>query len=190
MKKILIISFLIYAILSACSDKEKVEQSTQKHDKIKKELLELNDLNTVLSYLNDSLSNFTENSQSIIDSLNYALKRKEIHFNSIVQLSTGEFQRIETEDEDGTYGFNYRIEVYLSEIYKSIYLTRIEYFGEGMQRISSSHQINIEDELGISSEQTSSLNFLRWNSLTQFQISIADSIYNLQIIEPFRVIIK
>ena len=52
------------------------------------------------------------------------------------------------------YGENYRVEIYLSEIYKSVYVSHIEYYGEGMQRISKSTRIDFEKMSGITNEQT------------------------------------
>lgn len=126
------------------------------------------------------------------DSLNEALQDIKIHFKSLEQLSSGEFQYTDTSSSgyDNGYGYNYRIEIYLSEIYKSMYLTKVEYYGEGMQRLASRYRINLEDELNISYEATNNLQFIKWNAPTEFEFSVADRKFDASIVDSTNVQIK
>jgi len=173
--------FIALLLLAACN-----EQTTPNSN------IEIDSLNSVIESLQskladqqlviDSLANI-KTPESIIDSLEYSLMRKNVEFSALTQLQVGEFQRLEEEDENGTWAFEYRIEVYGSEIYKSVYLTKIEYFSESVRRVGSTHEIDIE-ELGLFGESTNSLEFVKWISATEFLLATRDSTYNLEILGP------
>jgi|GEM_PF-2599952 len=131
--------------------------------------------------------------ESRIDSLEFENMRQNVRFRSLVQLSSGEFRRLDVDwqamDDDDDYGYNYRVEIYLSEIYKSLYVSKIAYWGEGIQRIASTIEVDIETLLGLSSEGTNSLEFLDWTNHNEFRVKSMNGISRLQIIDSNQVIL-
>jgi hypothetical protein len=169
----ILISFAFY--FSSCS-----EPTTS--DKASEKLEPVNEL---------AASNAIERgTQKIIDSLQTELQKHEIKFRSLEEASTGEFVEIESAKENEVYGFSYRAEIYLSEIYKSLYLTKIEYQGEGSQRIESTYHIDLDKELGISGEQTTDLQFVNWNSPSEFDIEVNGKAYSVKVVSVKEVKIK
>ena len=157
---------------------------------------------TVLLFLLGSLfaievsaqSNEIDRLQSKIDSLEYVILRQNVMFKGLVQLSSSDYRNLDVDwktlgDYD-IYGFNYRIEIYLSEIYRSLYITKIGYWGEGVQRIEYTFEVDIESLLGINSEETSSLKFLRWISQNEFEIKTTKGTVILEILDTQKVQIK
>ncbi|PSR55394.1 hypothetical protein AHMF7605_18730 [Adhaeribacter arboris] len=135
----------------------------------------------------DSLRLTLNNLLKTNDSLKTELQRWKREFNSLIEASSGEFTDTEAKDDNEAYGFTYRIEIYLSEIYKSLYLTKVESYGEGSQRIGSTFKINLEKELNISPEETNDLKFIKWNSPAEFKISVNKKTSIIQIINPQKV---
>ena len=135
-------------------------------------------------------SYFQSKQRVIIDSLEYELLRNQLKFNSLIHLSSGElFQNKVTEEENDFYYSNYRVEIYLSEIYKSLYITKIDHFGEGGLRISSSHEVDLEKIDNVNSETTSSLKFIRRIDFDAFEVCLIDKSFIFKIISPNEVII-
>ena len=158
--------------------------------------MEIDSLTSIVDSLSSELadnrllidSSINANStDSVIDSLEFALMRKDVEFSALTQAQVGEFQSLKEEDENGTWAYEYRVEVYGSEIYKSVYLTKIEYFSESARRIGSTYKIDLENELGLSGESTNSLEFVKWASDIEFQLATRDSTYNLTILGPTNV---
>lgn len=176
----------IFAFVTACSDSTSNSQKNTKIDSLNTTIKSLRSEIADQQVLIDSLTNI-ETSNSTIDSLKYLLKRKDVTFSALTQAQVGEFQRLEEEDENGTWAFEYRIEIYGSEIYKSVYLTKIEYYSESVRRIGSTYEIDIEGELGLFGESTNSLELVKWTSPEEFQLATRDSTYNLEIIGPTNV---
>lgn len=131
-----------------------------------------------------------ERLESKIDSLEYIILRKDVKFRALEYLSAGEFQRVEAETEDDIYGYNYRVEIYLSEIYKSLYVTKIGYWGEGIQRVEYTFEADIENVLGINAEQTNSLEFVHWIRSDVFEIKTSKGVYILEILDSRKVQLK
>lgn len=146
---------MIFAFIS-CEQEKKLETNIERTEK------QLNRLNSELDTIRTQLFDY----QNRFDKLEY--------------LSTGEFKNIESKDSD-VYGENYRVEIYLNEIYKSIYITRIEYFGEGGKRITSRKRIDFEKMTGTTEEQTSDLEFLKWINDDEFEIKSDTQIYHIEI---------
>ncbi|MDQ3291014.1 MAG: hypothetical protein M3Q05_06955 [Bacteroidota bacterium] len=140
---------------------------------------QLNLLKSKVKYLN-----------KVTDSLKTELQRQEIKFRSLEEASTGEFIENKTDKENKFYGFNYRIEIYISEIYKFLYLTKVDFFGEGSSRISSTYKIDLEKELNISSEETNDLHFVKWTSPSEFEIQVNNKTYTIKVISFQKVEIK
>lgn len=132
----------------------------------------------------------TKRLEAKIDSLEYVVLRKDVHFRALEHLSSGDFQRVTAETEDDIYGYNYRVEIYLSEIYKSLYITKIGYWGEGIQRIEYTFEADIENLLGINSEQTNSLEFVHWISPDVFEIKTTEGVFILEILDSKEVQLK
>ena len=131
-----------------------------------------------------------------IDSLNLKISSFENEVNDLKNLfktvetiSSGEFQYVEN-GENEVYGENYRVEVYLNEIYKTVYISHIEYFGEGMQKISSRKKLDFEKLTGINEEMTSKLEFLKWNNSKHFELKLAEQVYGVKIIDHNKFIIS
>jgi hypothetical protein len=124
-----------------------------------------------------------------MDSVINELRVYKTRFKSIEYISTGKFRNIEN-GENEVYGENYRVEIYLSEIYKTIYISHIEYYGEGMQRISSRKQLDFEKFTGILSEQTNKLEFRKWNNYKQFELRLGNQIYVVKIVKPDTFVIS
>ena len=144
----------------------------------KKNIITNHDSKSQNNYLNSKL-----------DSINAELKKYKTLFKTIEFLSSGEFRYIENEKND-IYGENYRVEIYLSEIYKSVYVSHIEYYGEGMQRISKSTRIDFEKMSGITNEQTNNLEFNKWNNFNHFELRLGEQIYGVEIKKPNEFIIS
>lgn len=110
-------------------------------------------------------------------------------FKALEYLSSGEFRYTENKESD-VYGEKYRVEIYRSEIYKSVYISHIEYYGEGVQRISSRSKLEFEKMTGISSERTSGLVFNQWIDFKHFELKLGEHIYSIEINEPTAFIIS
>jgi len=169
MKRILII-LLIFSLFS-CQNEKKREINWQQN-------VELNKIKTQIDSLTLEL-----------DSIKVELRDYQTRFKSLEYLSSGEFKYTENEESE-IYGENYRVEIYLNEIYKSIYISHIEYYGEGMQRVSLRTRLNLEKMTGITSEQTSDLEFNKWNTYKHFELKLGDQIYGIEIIKPDKFIIS
>ncbi|WP_397447777.1 hypothetical protein [Polaribacter sp. R77954] len=125
-----------------------------------------------------------------IDSLNLKIKSFENEINNLKRLfktvetiSSGEFQSLENKENE-VYGEKYRVEIYLNEIYKTIYISHIEYFGEGGQKISSREKLDFEKLTGTNEEVTNNLEFLKWNNSKYFELKLNEQIYGVNIISP------
>jgi|TARA_B110000090_G_C13180869_1_gene369203 hypothetical protein len=164
MNKTLII-ILIFSLLACKGEKEK-NTSTKQDIKVQ-----------------------TENLTSELDSIKSELQNYKTRFIGLEYLSSGEFRYTENEESD-IYGENYRIEIYLSEIYKSVYVSHIEYYGEGMQRISLRTRLDFEKVTGITSEQSNGLEFKKWNNFKHFELKLGEQIYGIEIIKPNEFIIS
>ncbi len=158
MNKILIV-ILTFSLLACKSEKKK--------DTVTKQDIEVH----------------TENLTSKLDSIKSELENYKTRFKALEFLSTGEFKYTENEESD-IYGENYRVEIYLSEIYKSVYVSHIEYYGEGMQRISLRTKLDFEKMTGITSEQTNGLEFKKWNNFKHFELKLGEQIYGIEINKP------
>ena len=86
--------------------------------------------------------------------------------------------------ESDVYGENYRVEIYLYDIYKSVYISHVEYYGEGLKRISSRTKLDFEKMTGISGERTNSLEFNKWNDFNRFELKVGEQIYVVDINNP------
>ena len=126
---------------------------------------------------------------SELDSIKTELRVSQTRFNTLEHLSTGEFRYIEN-NESEAYGENYRVEIYFSEIYKSVYITHIKYYGEGRQQISMRTKLNFEKMTGVSSEQTNDLKFNKWNNYNHFELKLGNQIYGIEIVKPDEFIIS
>ena len=164
MNKILII-ILTFSLLS-CKNEKKKDTITKQDIKVQ-----------------------TDNLTSKLDSIKTELENYKTRFKTLEYLSSGEFKYTENEESD-VYGENYRVEIYLSEIYKSVYISHIEYYGEGMQRISLRTKLDFEKMTGITSEQTNGLEFKKWNNFKHFEIKSGEQIYGIEIIKPNEFIIS
>lgn len=131
----------------------------------------------------------TYNLTSKLDSIKSELENYKTRFKTLEHLSSGEFKYTENE-ESYVYGENYRVEIYLSEIYKSVFISHIEYYGEGMQRISLRTKLDFEKMTGITSEQTNGLEFKKWNNFKHFELKLGEQIYGIEIIKPNEFIIS
>ena len=126
---------------------------------------------------------------SELDSIKAELRDYQTRFKSLEHLASGEFKYTENEESE-VYGENYKVEIYSNEIYKSIYITHIEYYGEGMQRVSLRTKLDFEKMTGITSEQTNDLDFNKWNNYKHFELKLGDQIYGIEIIKPDEFIIS
>ena len=105
-----------------------------------------------------------------------------IRFKSLIQLVTGGIRYTDNKNSD-IYGENYRVEIYQSEIYRSLYITRIEYYGEGQQRISSRTRLDFENMTRKTEEQTSTMEFVKWIDFDEFQIKLNENKYHVEIVD-------
>ena len=78
----------------------------------------------------------------------------------------------------------------LSEIYKSLCISRIEYFSEGVRRNGKTMEIDTERILEISSESTSGLNFIGWSPPTEFDIAVHSNHFTMKINEDLSVTVN
>lgn len=143
---------------------------------------------TLLKEIASLKKQLTEQHSLPTDSLSLLLKEINKRYGSLYQLSTGELQRLETTNKGDSWGYEYRVEVYVSEIYKSIYLTKIDYYGEGHRRVASTYEVDLEKELGLLGESTNSLEFKEWISPTTFQLATTDRVYEMSILGPQEVV--
>ena len=139
--------------------------------------------------LADSLSD-NKHSLKTIDSLKYVILRKDVEYSALMELHLGEFIALNDDDESKPWGYQYRIEIYGSEIYKSVYLTKIEYIGEGVRQVGSKSEINLDQEIGISGEETNSLKFVQWLKDSEFQLTDGKKVYTLKIFNSNKVKVK
>jgi len=165
---------LALGILYSCNDADSTNETVDA-------------LNSEIASLKKQL---TEQSPTPTDSLSLLLKEFNKQYKSLYQLSTGELQRVEANDKNASWGYEYRVEVYISEIYKSIYLTKIDYYGEGLRYVSSSYKIDIEKELGLFGESTNSLEFKEWVTPTKFRLITDENVYTMSIFGPREVTAK
>tara|TARA_Y100000114_G_scaffold154224_1_gene175809 strand:- start:3937 stop:4497 length:561 start_codon:yes stop_codon:yes gene_type:complete len=174
--------FLLLAILTSCNEPTSSDNSQAQIDSL---TTVTNSLQLELTKYKLQIDSLTQIDliNDIIDSLEYALKRKDVRFSALTQSQVGEFQRLEEEDKNETWAFEYRIDVFGSEVYKSVYLTKIEYFSESIRRIGSTYEL----ELDLFGERTNSLEFVKWLSPTEFQLATRDSTYTLEILGPTNV---
>ena len=136
--------------------------------------------------LADSLKNI-EPPSKIIDSLQQVIQRKNVEYSALMELDLGDFTRIEEADEGKPWAYQYRVEIYGSEIYKSVYLVMIEYVGEGVRQIGTMYEIDLDKEIGISGELTNGLEFIKWLAGDEFQLSDGRDIYTFKILSPHDV---
>ena len=162
---IILLTFLIL-IQTSCNQRSNTDTLTKNLDSLKTELNQC-------KAKNDSLVN--------------ALQDMDNNFESLEQLSSGEFRYVDSNSTVDYYGYNYRVEIYLSEIYKSMYLTKVEYYDEGSQRLSPSFKVDIMNTLHINDEQTNSLRFIGWKTPDKFEISVDSIKYNVSIIDSAKV---
>jgi hypothetical protein len=139
--------------------------------------------------LNQEIKTQNDNLTSELDAIKSELEDYKIRLKSLEHLSSGEFRYTENEESE-VYGENYRVEIYLSEIYKSVYINHIEYYGEGMQRISLRTRLDFEQITGITEEQTSNLEFKKWNDFKHFELKLGEQLYGIEIIKPNKFIIS
>ena len=164
MNKILLIILTFF--LFSCKGKDKKDVNLNQNIKI-----QIDDLN------------------SEFDSIKSELEDYKARLKSLDHLSSGEFRYIENEKSE-IYGENYRVEIYLREIYKSVYINHIEYYGEGMQRISLRTRLDFEKITGITEEQTSNLEFKKWNNFKHFELKLGEQVYGIEIMKPDEFIIS
>ncbi len=131
--------------------------------------------------VNDAYLTKIDSIKNVNESLVIELENQKNQFKSLEFASSGDMIETETISDTVAYGFNYRVEIYLSEIYKSLYVTKIEYFGEGMQRIRNTNSVNLVEKLNINHEFTNGLEFVSWHTPTIFEIKIHDKKYILTI---------
>ena len=116
------------------------------------------------------------------DSVKEELRDLTIRFKSLIQLVTGGIRYTDNKNSD-IYGENYRVEIYQSEIYRSLYITRIEYYGEGQQRISARTRLDFENMTRKTEEQTSTMEFVKWIDFDEFQIKLNENKYHVEIVD-------
>ena len=135
--------------------------------------------------------NITEDEKRlIIDSLQTEINYKDAIYNNLVQLSSGEFNYYSVNlNEHSPYGFNYRVEIIQSEIYRSVIVNKIEYFGEGSAVIKEVLNLNIENLLKINSEMTSQLEFVKWIDFNIFILRDFKKSYVLKINSNEKIIL-
>lgn len=138
----------------------------------------------------DSLINLISMRDQKTDSLFFDLGAYESRFRGLVFSSSGNFEYLDSESEEDPYGHNYRVEIYLSEIYKSLLISHIVYFGEGNQKIGSQIKVDPEKELGIGHEETNSFEFVQWISPKDFEIQFKDNMYRIVIMDGSTVTIN
>lgn len=186
---------LLIGLLALCSCQHKSEKL--KSEFISKSIVD--SLNLVIDSLklnielSEKLTGVLEdnkNSLKIIDSLKYVILRKNVEYSALMELHLGEFIRLEDDDENKPWGYEYRIEIYGSEIYKSVYLTKIEYIGESVRQVGSKYEIDLDQEIGISGERTNGLKFVKWLKSNEFQLTEGDEIYTLKILNSNKVKVK
>jgi len=131
----------------------------------------------------------TEKLSFEIDSIKSELENYKTKFITLEYLSSGEFRYTENEEND-IYGENYRVEIYLSEIYKTVFISHVEHYGEGIQRINLRTKIDFEKMTGINAEQMSGLVFKKWNSFNEFELKLGEQIYGIEIVKPDEFVIS
>lgn len=188
-------TFLLIGFLGVLSCKPKSE-------KLKTELISksiADSLNLVIDSLKQKIElsenligrlKENKNSLKIIDSLKYVILRKDAEYSALMELHLGEFVALNDDDESKPWGYQYRIEIYGSEIYKSVYLTKIEYIGEGARQVGSKIEIDIDKEIGISGEYTNGLKFVKWLKSNEFQLTDGKDIYTFEILDSNKVAVK
>ena len=139
--------------------------------------------------LNQDIKIQTDNLTAELDSVKSELEDYKIRLKSLEHLSSGEFSYTENEESE-VYGENYRVEIYLNEIYKSVYINHIEYYGEGMQRISLRTRLDFEKITGINEEQTNNLEFKKWNNFKHFELKLGEQVFGIEIMKPDEFIIS
>ncbi len=141
-------------------------------------------LTLAIAFIACSKGNTTESKKendesSRIDSLRTELRALETRLASIEFLTTGEM--IETDDSTEVYGYSFRIEIRQSEIYRSLFLTKVEYYGESHTRVVKTVKVDIEKILDLNEEETSALQFKAWLTPSEFEVSVGTRTFALQI---------
>ncbi|MCO6357723.1 hypothetical protein [Roseivirga pacifica] len=134
-----------------------------------------------LNLLSDSLKKEYNNLEDLLDSTKNKLLQYEKDRNYLEFAKLGEYQSYDSKEGNKADGFNYRIEVYGSEIYRYFYISKIEHTGEVRRQQILKNEINIETLLGIYSEQSGNVKFQSWNSPNTFSLTHLDTTYNLTI---------
>lgn len=120
-----------------------------------------------------------ENDKCLYEKEELSSKINNIHF-----LSTGKIIDVETEDPE-VYGKAYRVEIYINNNHKTIYVKEIEYFGEGSMRLVNERKIPLERILKINPVEASELEFKEWIGSNKFLITLKDNVYSIDIQENF-----
>ncbi len=128
----------------------------------------------------DSLRSIVVKNQATIDSLVKLLGRQRLRESSLEFLSTGDI--IEVNGPDGIYGHSFRVEIYQSEIYKSLFISQINHFGESQSKLLGTKKFEIVKELKINNEATSNLQFSKWLTPTEFEVTVGDKKFGFSII--------
>jgi len=143
-----------------------------------------------LSQLRCQINIAEDDKRLIIDSLQTEINYKDAVYNNLIQLSSGEFNYYSANlNEHSPYGFNYRVEIIQSEIYRSVIVNKIEYFGEGFVVIKEVSKLDIENLLNINSEMTSQLEFVKWIDFNIFIIKDFKKSYKLKINSNEKIIL-
>lgn len=142
------------------------------------------------SMLRCQVNNSENKKNIIIDSLQAHINYKNVFYNNLIHLSSGEFKYYtENNNEFSPYGFNYRVEIIQSEIYRSILINKIEYFGEGSAIVSEKSNLDIENLLKINSEMTSQIEFVKWTEFNVFILKDFKKYYKLKIYSSEKIIL-
>ena len=178
-------SFLIIMTFLSCKPQtdEKTHTYEKEVEKLKIENKHLISENNLFKNINDSLKNELDYLLTDIEKINNELKIISRRFTTIKYLTSSDFQYIKNQKDD-IYGENYRVEINQAEIYRSVYISRIEYFNEGLQRITSREKLNIDNLSEIIPEDTSSLEFIKWIDFNKFIINIRDRNFVVKILNP------
>ena len=173
--------FLSFAFLFfSCTDntqQERIEKLERTNDQLEAKV-------DNLMLVTDSLTHEYNYLIDLLDSLEYEIEQSAKDRSYLELVEIGEYQRQDSEDVDEARGFNYRIEVYGAEIYKYFYISKIEYIGEMGRQQAFRNQMDIENLLNISSEQTGNVEFQNWISPNEFTLTRLDSISYSLTIDP------
>ena len=179
------IIILIITTLLSCNQRsaEKNSNSNERIQELEMKVNQLIAVNHLLKSENDSLKEVSHYLLTNFENINNELSRFIASFAELKYLTSSKFRYLQNQVDD-IYGENYRVEIYQSEIYRSVYVTRIEYYSEGIARITSSERININNLKNISDEDTNSLRFVEWTDFNQFKINIRERDFMIEILDP------